>query len=106
MKRCLVVLLLCCVSAFARAGGGVSVLPQDSGVDVRLRGISAVDADVAWAIGAKCTVLRTLDAGRHRRTIVVPAADGLGFSGVQVSDAMLTMIAPLSLGAPCCASHI
>src|SRR3546814_12052341 len=61
MKRCLVVLLLCCVSAFASAGGGVRVLPQDSGVDVRLRGISAVDADVAWASGAKGTVLRTLD---------------------------------------------
>src|SRR3546814_14773277 len=53
MERCLVVLLLCCVSAFASASGGVRVLPQDSGVDVRLRGISAVDADVAWASGAK-----------------------------------------------------
>src|SRR3546814_6819863 len=78
-KRCLVVLLLCCVSAFASAGGGVRVLPQDSGVDVRLRGISAVDADVAWASGAKGTVLRTLDGGRHWRRIVVPGADELDF---------------------------
>src|SRR3546814_2569051 len=79
MERCLVVLLLCCVSAFASAGGGVRVLPQDSGVDVRLRGISAVDADVAWASGAKGTVLRTLDGGRHWRHIVVPGADELDF---------------------------
>src|SRR3546814_12685862 len=72
MKRCLVVLLLCCVSAFASAGGGVRVLPQDSGVDVRLRGISAVAADVAWASGAKGTVLRRLAGGRPWRRILVP----------------------------------
>src|SRR3546814_17224472 len=82
MKRCLAVLLLCCVSAFASAGGGVRVLPQDSGVDVRLRGISAVDADVAWASGAKGTVLRTLDSGRHWRRIVVPDEDDPEFSDV------------------------
>src|SRR3546814_13854549 len=87
MKRCLVVLLLCCVSAFASAGGGVRVLPQDSGVDVRLRGISAVDADVAWASGAKGTVLRTLDGGRHWRHIVVPGADGRDFRAVEGLEA-------------------
>src|SRR3546814_18561713 len=72
MERCLVVLLLCCVSAFASAGGGVRVLPQDSGVDVRLRGLSAVDADVAWASGAKGTVLRTPAGGGHSRHLGVP----------------------------------
>src|SRR3546814_1215555 len=92
MKRCLVVLLLCCVSAFASAGGGVRVLPQDSGVDVRLRGISAVDADVAWASGAKGTVLRTLDGGRHWRRIVVPGADELDFRDVEGFDARAAVV--------------
>src|SRR3546814_10031662 len=92
MERCLVVLLLCCVSAFASAGGGVRVLPQDSGVDVRLRGISAVDADVAWASGAKGTVLRTLDGGRHWRHIVVPGADELDFRDVEGFDARAAVV--------------
>src|SRR3546814_11519313 len=98
MKRCLAVLLLCCVSAFASAGGGVRVLPQDSGVDVRLRGISAVDADVAWASGAKCTVLRTLDGGRHWRRIVVPGADELDFRDVEGFDARAAVVLAIGPG--------
>src|SRR3546814_12041963 len=83
MKRCLAVFLLCCASALANAGGNVRVLPQHSGVDVRLRGISAVDADVAWASGAKGTVLRTLDGGKHWRRIAVPGANDLDFRAIE-----------------------
>ena len=36
----------------------IRIVPQDSGVKVRLRGISAVDKDVAWASGREGTVLR------------------------------------------------
>ncbi|HKY27003.1 MAG TPA: hypothetical protein VJM12_03570, partial [Pyrinomonadaceae bacterium] len=36
---------------------------QTSGVNVRLRGISAVSESVAWASGAGSTVLRTADGG-------------------------------------------
>jgi hypothetical protein len=36
---------------------------QNSGVAVRLRGVSAVNEQVAWASGAQGTVLRTADGG-------------------------------------------
>ena len=36
---------------------------QTSGVSVRLRGVSAVNEQVAWASGAGATVLRTVDGG-------------------------------------------
>lgn len=98
MKRCLVVLLLCCVSAFASAGSGVRVLPQDSGVDVRLRGISTVDADIAWASGAKGTVLRTLDGGRHWRRIALPGADELDFRDIEGFDARTAVVLAIGPG--------
>ena len=37
---------------------------QTSGVNVRLRGVSAVSERVAWASGSDSTVLRTTE-GRH-----------------------------------------
>jgi photosystem II stability/assembly factor-like uncharacterized protein len=43
---------------------------QDSGVTVELRGLSVVDAKVAWASGAKGTVIRTID-GAHWRSVSV-----------------------------------
>src|SRR5262249_38321807 len=60
---------------------------QTSGVTVRLRGVSAVSAQVAWASGAKGTGLRTTDGGQHWQRIGVPGAEGLGFRGLDaVSD--------------------
>src|SRR6185295_16662533 len=38
-------------------------IPQSSGVNARLRGVSAVNAVVAWASGSESTVLRTIDGG-------------------------------------------
>lgn len=98
MKRCLAVLLLCGVSTVASAASGVRVLPQDSGVEVRLRGISAVDADVAWASGARGTVLRTLDGGGHWRRIVVPAAGELDFRDVEGFDAQTAVVLAIGPG--------
>ena len=37
--------------------------PQTSGVTVTFRGVSAVDAEVAWVSGSRGTVLRTMDGG-------------------------------------------
>jgi len=59
---------------------------QTSGVDVQLRGISAVSQKVAWASGAKGTVLRTLDSGRHWEKLAVAGAEGLDFRDVQAFD--------------------
>jgi photosystem II stability/assembly factor-like uncharacterized protein len=60
---------------------------QASGVTVRLRGVSAVSARVAWASGAGGTVLRTTDGGRTWRRRPVPGAEALDFRDVDaVSD--------------------
>lgn len=75
---------------------GVRVAPQDSGVDVRLRGISAVSSDVAWASGRKGTVLRTVDGGRHWEAMVVPGAEALDFRDVEGFDADTAVV--LSIG--------
>ncbi|HEV2964319.1 MAG TPA: hypothetical protein VG649_21005 [Candidatus Angelobacter sp.] len=60
--------------------------PQASGVDVQLRGISAVSPKLAWASGAKGTVLRTLDSGRHWEKITVAGAEGLDFRDIHAFD--------------------
>lgn len=85
------VLLLC-----GAASAEVRIVPQDSGVKVRLRGISAVDTDVAWASGREGTVLRTIDGGKHWRAIKVPGAEALDFRDVEGFDADNAVV--LSIG--------
>jgi len=46
---------------------------QTSGVTARLRGVSAVNDNVAWASGADNTVLRTGDGGASWKKISLPA---------------------------------
>jgi len=60
--------------------------PQASGTDVQLRGISAVSAQVAWASGARGTVLRTVDGGEAWVKVNVPNAESLDFRDVQAFD--------------------
>ncbi len=73
------------------ASGAVSaevrIFPQDSGVKVRLRGISAVSADIAWASGGEGTVLRTIDGGKQWQAIKVPGAEALDFRDIEGIDA-------------------
>ena len=69
------------VSAFAAAQK-----PQQSGVDVQLRGISAVSDKVAWASGAGGTVLRTTDGGATWVKLDIVDADGLDFRDVKAFD--------------------
>jgi photosystem II stability/assembly factor-like uncharacterized protein len=84
------------VACMPPALGEVRVTPQDSGVDVRLRGISAVNADVAWASGREGMVLRTLDGGRHWQVFKVPGAKELDFRDVEGFDAERAVV--LSIG--------
>jgi photosystem II stability/assembly factor-like uncharacterized protein len=56
---------------------------QPSGTDVPLRGISAVSEKVAWASGARGTVLRTLDGGETWARAGVPDAEALDFRDIQ-----------------------
>ncbi len=69
---------------------------QNSGVTVRLRGVSAVSARVAWASGANGTVLRTIDGGLTWQPRPVPGAEKLDFRDI---DAMSEQTAyALSIG--------
>ncbi len=60
---------------------------ETSGVDVRLRGVSAVSARVAWASGAKGTILRTTDGGTSWTRLAVPGAEALDFRDVDAFGA-------------------
>ena len=70
--------------------------PQNSRTDVPLRGISAVSSKVAWASGAKGTVLRTLDGGTTWETLVIADADSLDFRDIQAFDQNTAFV--LSIG--------
>ena len=59
---------------------------QVSGTDVQLRGISAVSDKVAWASGARGTVLRTVNGGATWEKASVADADDLDFRDVQAFD--------------------
>src|SRR5258708_6918482 len=69
---------------------------QNSGTDVSLRGISAVSSKVAWASGAKGTVLRTIDGGETWETMVIVGAEALDFRDVQAFDQNTAFV--LSIG--------
>lgn len=60
---------------------------QPSGTTVRLRGVSAVNAKIAWASGDKGTFARTVDGGKTWRASVVPGAAALDFRDVDAFDA-------------------
>lgn len=69
---------------------------QPSGVGARLRGISAVSDQVAWASGSGGTVLRTTDGGSTWRALKVAGAEALDFRDI---DAISDQIAyALSIG--------
>jgi photosystem II stability/assembly factor-like uncharacterized protein len=59
---------------------------QTSGVQARLRGVSAVSDRVAWASGSAGTVLRTTDGGATWQKLTV-TTDNLDFRDVDAVDA-------------------
>ncbi len=69
---------------------------QSSGVDVQLRGISAVSPKVAWASGAKGTILRTVDSGQHWEKLAIAGTEGLDFRDIQAFDDKTAFV--LSIG--------
>jgi photosystem II stability/assembly factor-like uncharacterized protein len=69
---------------------------QLSGVNVRLRGISAVSERIAWASGSGGTVLRTINGGDSWMPVPVPDAGRLDFRDI---DAFSDKVAyTLSIG--------
>jgi len=91
---------LAALLAFAGTASAADVvlLPQDSGVAVRLRGISAVDARVAWASGRGGIVLRTVDGGAHWQAVPVPAAEALDFRDIEAFDADTAVVLAIGPG--------
>ncbi len=68
---------------------------QISGVNARLRGVSAVNGRVAWASGSGSTVLRTEDGGASWKKITV-TSDKLDFRDIDAIDEKTTYV--LSIG--------
>jgi photosystem II stability/assembly factor-like uncharacterized protein len=69
---------------------------QSSGVSARLRGISAVSEQTAWASGARGTILRTVDGGRSWQPQSIQGTELLDFRDI---DAMSERVAyALSIG--------
>ena len=68
---------------------------QQSGVTARLRGVSAVDANVAWASGSGGTVLRTVDGGATWQKLMV-TPDNVDFRDIDAIDAKTAYV--LSIG--------
>ena len=60
--------------------------PLSTGSSARLRGVSAVSDQVAWASGTNGTVLRTSDGGTTWQTLAVPGADTLDFRDIDAID--------------------
>ena len=73
---------------------------QENQTEASLRGLCAVDTDVAWASGSAGTVLRTINGGAtwQRRFINHPGADELDYRDVQAFDADRALV--LSAGLP------
>ena len=89
-------LFLLAGAAGAQIAPQVRLVEQHSGVDVRLRGVSAVDERVAWASGREGTVLRTVDGGGHWQVMKVPGATELDFRDIEGFDAQRAIV--LSIG--------
>ena len=70
---------------------------QTSGVNVRLRGVSAVTENVAWASGAGSTVLRTVDGGTTWQKLTV-TSDTLDFRDVDAVDAQTAYVLAIGNG--------
>ncbi|GAA2272787.1 oxidoreductase [Nonomuraea roseoviolacea subsp. roseoviolacea] len=70
--------------------------PRPTGVTARLRGLSPVSRDVAWASGSEGAVLRTADGGRTWERVSPPGTETLQFRDVQAFDARRAVV--LSIG--------
>ena len=72
--------------------------PTPSGTTAELRGLSVVSDKVAWASGAKGTVLRTVD-GATWQAMQVPDADKIDFRDIHAIDAKTAIVMGAGPGA-------
>jgi photosystem II stability/assembly factor-like uncharacterized protein len=69
-----------------------------TGSTARLRGLSAVSANVAWASGSVGTVLRTVDRGDTWDSVGPPDTSGLQFRDIEAFDADHAVILSIGTG--------
>jgi photosystem II stability/assembly factor-like uncharacterized protein len=100
-------ILLLTSSAFADTNLASSWTKQTSGVSARLRGVSVVNDNVAWASGGNNSVLRTADGGASWQKLTLPAemqaTPPFDFRDIDATDAQTAYV--LSIG-PSTASRI
>jgi len=93
---------LLAVLAFGLAFGGslsrAQWVSQESGTAARLRGLSVVGPKVAWASGAKGTVILTIDGGATWRARPVPGGTDLDFRDVHAVDAQTAYLLAIGEG--------
>jgi photosystem II stability/assembly factor-like uncharacterized protein len=70
--------------------------PLPTGVTARLRGISAVSAQVVWASGSNGTVIRTADGGATWQRLTIPGTEKLDFRDIDAVDEKTAYV--LSIG--------
>lgn len=81
------------------AQSALSWSAQVSGTTQRLRAVSAVSPDVAWASGAHGVVLKTIDRGRTWQLLRVPDGDELDFRDIEAFDAQTAYVLSVGHGA-------
>ena len=58
-----------------------------------LRGLAAMNKDVAWACGSKGTVIRTVDGGQHWNSLRIPDLDAVEIRSIHVWGADQAIVA-------------
>lgn len=91
MKRALSIVLLVLAALVVSPGGTAGADPLSwrltpTGTDAQLRGLSVVSRHVAWASGARGTVLRTVNGGRTWQQVGPPDTTTLDFRDIEAFD--------------------
>ena len=102
-KRVSLLVALLVVAGIGTTSG--SARPSDfawqltpTGSNARLRGVSAVSAEVAWASGSMGTVLRTVNRGRSWQNVSPPDTSNLQFRDIEAFDADHAVILAIGPG--------
>jgi photosystem II stability/assembly factor-like uncharacterized protein len=83
----------------AAGGPGYEWQLTPTGSAARLRGVSAISAQIAWTSGSLGTVLRTVDGGASWQNVSPPGTATLQFRDIEAFDADRAVILSIGAGA-------